>query len=564
MSDDSQDPKRVFKYPLGSGGSIRVRVSGRATTSPLGPEDGGEDEGGPGTADLGDEDQTFRRSKGITFYDLGTRLRSYDPNEPPLFEPDPGDFRLKEYYNGVTVIPSLMFDPDSASFREVFTDPNDAENYKNEYVELTYVGPYGFSGLEGSARALTAHTYFWPGLLKMGKPFETSKANGSSRTLQNCMPVPHDADSLCIDIVLGRKTGENPTAVRYRLGKTRDYLLHLGYRDAITLGPHSTWKEKKREKAKDVDERWNAYNTFPINVAQESGELGVKKVGHIKIESQEYYYYGPGEDDGYWPQTGAFAMYEPFDTEDVTQFKITNEDTFESPEVEFKPLDKATQVYLVPRIVTAHYTAKYNFFVNGPMAEYALVGTPSAWIAGRIPLYPRLPVSRPFGESYTASNDATTSWMKRAQAGGGGWYGEWWYGPVDTNDPNAHGRLMAIAYYGPGRDSNTHEFLYTFFSAGVRYGEVRNQFPFRPNPTVNVINGAYLYSPFTTEPQFYNHGGIPSGELYAQQFDPVGQLCGVIKQGPKKFYVWRKTRDVRRQSGYSESGLLISNFEDVI
>ncbi len=213
-----------FKLPRGGTLDIDLRRKRRRRPAPRAPT---EDE--QGIIPLDDEGTRYvrRGAPSITFYDLGTRLRSVPPGTS---------------FNGARFRPAAATDTPA---------PDDAQDFYNEYVELEWEAEMAVAshpdrgGVMDSQDAPPLAVFQALDLALLGArapdstdpldPLGRSPANGSGRTLTHCQPLSYDLVQL---------------PLRVRAGAT---VYQIGKRQPDDAG--HAWK-KRKPAAADGEERW--------------------------------------------------------------------------------------------------------------------------------------------------------------------------------------------------------------------------------------------------------------------------------------------------------------------
>jgi hypothetical protein len=241
-----------------------------------------------------DDLYVFRKG-GITFYDLGTRLRSVTPE---TFE------RLRRVERGEILE----------------TEPQDG--YYNEYVELDLekgknINSFGITLSEIAAIESE---------LLRDDPTGTSKANGSDRVVPHCAQLSFESEWLYVDAIL--YSASNST--RYALAQPDK----RAYVSEVYNAPNRTTGAWKKTAADIAHERWNSLNLSAHAIGSE-GTLKVSASGsHLRIES--------------------IAFFEALDTGNSALYKWTNDPSYASDDVGTFKLGKTARVFLRPRI---HHTS---------------------------------------------------------------------------------------------------------------------------------------------------------------------------------------------------------------
>lgn len=296
----------------------------------------------------GEDSPLLHRSRlEIIFFDLGTRLQSVPINNLD----DPAAFRPR----GAQDVPTST------------------EGFGNRYVEQEYICPLRSNSAAPSGQlfASTYHTAEDQQALDSSllgtddplDPFGETPANGSSRLVSNCMPIPWDsAHKLYIDALISRKT-----QARYAVAipPSRPHIPDLFHASAdVATTPE--WKPQNIDSHKLLSERWGFWTAAAGAVTP--GHLSLKSAKHLKIES--------------------LYMYEEFDTADTSQFKITTTPNFEAEEARFWLGTGRVKVYLKPQtqFYVCHYVRHFPETSGGrpPISM-------TAGIVTRLPIYPVLP-----------------------------------------------------------------------------------------------------------------------------------------------------------------------------
>lgn len=335
------------KFTAKPGERVRVAVEGQKGAT---PSDRPRDEPNGALHAEEDEDLYIRRKKPLVeFLDLGTRLLSSPPGSDftdfgrarPLDaadtpEPDDEAGNVNEYVeiaiDGEAVnlralerpgVPSGVADPYSLGTRHVQADmtPADAEAF--DRALLGALAPESADPLN---------------------PLEFFAANGSGRRLPACAPFPYKATvedaadytesagypNEAFDVILynEEKTLKLPnTTFRESVEDLRlwgedatepgaDVDTAAVWASMEKLDNIEGWK-KRKERAADAGERWRPDN-LTQGEAQESAYQDMKGKGgrfHLKLDARVYF--------------------EPFDTGDAANFKVTREPSPNAEEVEF-------------------------------------------------------------------------------------------------------------------------------------------------------------------------------------------------------------------------------------
>lgn len=305
-----------------------------------------------------------RQNLAITFYDLGTRLRSV------------ADSSFDE----------LRFRPSSA------TDaPERNDEWTDEYVEIDYTSPGQVSvdfdgGTPYGRLSLTTSQLGELQSLLLGKPgdafdpFGFTEANVTGRRLANCMPLPY-GNLLNLNAITGGR--------HYLCG-----LANVIPPEEIPQEDLDRWK-LRRAKADEETERWNPHNLEQWNLAG----LPLTREGQLKPK-------GAGG-SGLKIVTASLHTYEPFDTDDAVNFHVTNEPSFDADAIAFKFTSAPHRVYLRARLVmhTPDLSLPYTS-ASQPDQTFYLPSGAAMWsddyftFAGRFPIYPQFPLHSPLLSSW--------------------------------------------------------------------------------------------------------------------------------------------------------------------
>lgn len=328
-----------------------------------------------GVAHVDDEDTPLLRrlKKGVlTFYDLGTRLRSVPPSTdfsdfgrtrpvepPPVADDEAG--HVNEYLE-------VEIDAPAENLRVTYRPPYD-EHVSDDYglgtnhvqADIPDAVQFGYDeALLGALRE---------GSEDVVSPLDTFPANGSGRELPACAPVPyvatvferadyHESDGYpteAFDFTLynGDNTLRFPnTTFRESVEDLRawandepadegDDVDVQAVFNGMDFLKNEKWKEREHEDAEGV-ERWNPHN-LTGGEAKRAAEHEQKGQGgglNLKVESR--------------------LIYEPFDTGDAENFKVTKEPSFEAEEVTLKLSGKPTRVFLRPQLLAFGRAEEYQ------------------------------------------------------------------------------------------------------------------------------------------------------------------------------------------------------------
>jgi hypothetical protein len=460
-----------FKLPPGSALNINLRRKPRRKRK-------GAPEATPGAKKgilpVDEETPRYirRRNLTITFLDLGTRLRSV------------ADSSFDE----------LRYRPRADTAAPVRNDER-----TNEYVEIDYTSPGQISvnfdgGVPYGRLSLTTSQLNDLQSLLLGlpgdslDPFGSTEANVTGRKLTHCMPLPY-GNLLNLNAFINE----------------RHYLCGLASvipAEEIPQEDLDRW-ELRKGKADEDEERWNPHNLAQWNLAG----LPLTREGQLKPKGAVGH--------GLRIVTAYLHTYEPFDTDDAVNFKVTSEPSFDADAVLFKFSGSPHRVYLRPRLVmhTPDMALPYTSASNPDQTFYLPSGAAMwaddlfAW-AGRFPVYPQFPLHSPLLSSF--DRPVFEAYYSRS--------------PHATA---AHDRIKALVLSLP---SETRE-LFGIPADGVYAGTPDRQ-------------GAAQVRE-ETDP-----ASTPFGARLS--YSMTGLLVGVIARGASRFYVWRKTQDETR-STLSES-----------
>jgi hypothetical protein len=322
--------------------SFKAKRGERVTVAVSGGEGAGLPPSGeptPGVLHTDTEDDVYvRRQKPIiTFYDLGTRLRSV----PPI------------------TFTRARVRPYGATEKPVRND-----DYFNEYVEIEYelprsVNQYALYTPTEIARLVASLLGSRsPGSSDTLDPLGDSEANVTGRKLHNCQPLPYSA-------------GRYHTVVAVN---DDEYRLNDGTEgDTQSIWPVeevTEWKMREPVES-DAGEKWNPHNLAFSNVAHRTATLKPKSARVTSLRN--LYRFSEAIFSEMW------GMYERFDTTDNENFRITSEPSFAADEVpvSFNTRD-SIRVYLVPRMAL-------HRFISGNGGTYD--PTPFRWHS-RLMVYP--------------------------------------------------------------------------------------------------------------------------------------------------------------------------------
>ncbi|MET0646372.1 MAG: hypothetical protein ABW208_07100 [Pyrinomonadaceae bacterium] len=305
----------------------------------------------------------FRDSGPLTFYDLGTRLRSVPPStnfndfsrtrtsEPPPV-PDDDAGRVNEYLE-------IDFDGAAENLRRLIRTPYDEHTFDDYGLGSQHVQADIPAALQAEFDAACLGSLV-EGSADPVSPLDKFKANGSERELPACAPVPyvptvferadyHEADGYpteAFDFILYNEatTLKFPnTTFRESVrdlrkwandeeDPTADIDVQAVFNGMEFLDDAERWKEREHKDGEGA-ERWNA-NNLAGGEAKRGAEHSQKGQGsgfNLKIDSR--------------------LIYEPFDTGDAENFKVTKEPSFEADEATLKLTGKPTRVFLRPQLL---------------------------------------------------------------------------------------------------------------------------------------------------------------------------------------------------------------------
>jgi hypothetical protein len=258
-----------------------------------------------GIVPVDDESARYlRRGKPlVTFYDLGTRLRSVETESDSLFlldanesAPAPHDGYINEYVELRLESPALLSTNDDGSLALTRSEKIAAGEWSR------------FLALLLGSRADPSHVTF--------DPFGTTKANGSGRTLPNVMPIPFPA------------VWNFELALRFKYADASVKTYAIDDRDGLRP---AEWQPPVETPS---GEHWNAIN-LSDETAQHEGKLKPKASELKNLASLKL--------------TSPTLFYEAFDTADVN-VKVTSEPSPSAAAVAFPSSFKSLRVYLVPRV----------------------------------------------------------------------------------------------------------------------------------------------------------------------------------------------------------------------
>lgn len=344
--------------------------------------------------------------KGISFYDLATRMRSVDP----------------------VTVSGLEFRPFNSP-----DVPSQHEGYVTEFVEIEFerVGTYPVNPeTEPPAHVvgLTGADYTWFNNALLGSraptgsdmldPFSFAPVNGSGRMIPVCMEISHAVMGVHAadvgdpaDFPFSFKKGQVNDLWMQPLNKVKIFGNPLtGVRAYYDVAGTKAviWKDYNPvlEDEINADERWSSIasmmgldkhakaKTRKVTVTENTGIAFGDYVGdgfgNLVIEIQ-------GEFAGGVPG-GKLVFgygYEGFSTTDTDTFKITNEPRFDAAVVSFRVKGQDNRVYLRPTLIGFNW-AKLVAGGGGSQRDVYKV-----W-ASRVPIYPfnGAPVTFPPGHEF--------------------------------------------------------------------------------------------------------------------------------------------------------------------
>jgi hypothetical protein len=285
----------------------------------------------------------------VTFYDLGTRLRSVESESDASFLLDanpPAPARHDGYKNEYVELrmeaPALLHTQDDGSLSLSFSEQIDAADWSR------------LLALVLASRADPEHETF--------DPFGTSPANGSGRALANVMPLSF----------LGSYNFELALRFTYEDATTQTYAL------SDLTGHAEEWKPPR---AAPSGELWNSLN-LSDETAQHEGKLKPKAKELKNLASLKL--------------TSPTLFYEAFDTAS-SDVKITREPSPSAAAVALPASFKSLRVYLVPRlgVMYRQIGRRRRVLWNGTVGGVSLGGVGTAisvayqgFFAERLPVHP--------------------------------------------------------------------------------------------------------------------------------------------------------------------------------
>jgi hypothetical protein len=365
-------PEEKKRFNVRRGGRVEIGISGDAeeTARPSLPD---AETRNAAAEDFEEDAPLLRRVKkgALTFYDLGTRLRSVPPStdfsdfsrtRPVEAAPEPDDDagNLNEFLE-------VPVDAEAENLRRLVRPPYDA-HVADDYLlgtnhvqaDISDAVQFAFDAdLLGALRDGAADPL---------SPLERFKANGSGRELPACAPVPyvptvadrehyHESDGYpteAFDFTLYNeaKTLRFPnTTFRESVEDLRawandspaepgDDVDVQAVFNGMDFLKNEKWKERAH-KAEESSERWS-----PVSLA---GGEAKRAAEH----SQK------GQGSGFNLRLESRLIYEPFDTGDAENFKVTKEPNFEADEVTLRLSGRPTRVFLRPQLLAFGRVEEY-------------------------------------------------------------------------------------------------------------------------------------------------------------------------------------------------------------
>lgn len=365
----------MSSFRVNHGQKITIDISGGESGRDLATDARSSELRYIGGDDIDDPAYVFRKKLKLTFYDLGTRLRSVPPDT--VFD----ELRVREFLAQDLTAPQ----PD----------------YLNEYVEirLEVQGTFTPAVSEGGTLALSIAEWTRLDRALLGSrapaietepepdplnPLGFTSANGSDRTLANCLAIYFNYIGSAVHFWMAPSEDEMELVSRPDLGTVvYQYAVNPpAWFDSEALIEEGKYSAREA-KPSDASERWNP-NNLETGAAQ--GQLVIspeafedKSGGHLMVI-----------DDGTTRVAGSGVFYlvaEPpvfktmpyhgFHTGDTTNFKVTSQPEFASAEVEYRFKGKEA-VYLRPKIRAVRYDV-----------DHSSGSTPhAAWATREFPVYP--------------------------------------------------------------------------------------------------------------------------------------------------------------------------------
>lgn len=347
----------IRDYKVARGDRVDAKISGQ-DKGKAASGTGKDAQGRGGAFDVGEDDDVLvhRKPANISFYDLGTRLRSvpsgttfngtrvYEwPNTTAETEPAEGN--TSEY-----VELALEVDGEMVEHGSIIEPPwwHEVVITDDDWATLTDM-------LLGSRKPLEEDEE--PS--DVVDPFGFSTANGSSRRLPHCAELW--ADNLFYQPVSFHVSGRD---IAFTLNPDV-FTEEAGYELPYTL---------REAKPEDEDERWNQNN---VAGGMAFNQLVAPK-GFFEGSS------GPVKIDNAFPHyqlTLNIHNYHGFDTADTVKYKVTNEPSYAAEAVTYSFKGKDNRFYLRPRVMGL------LLFSGTPTGGFILTGD---WAGRAMPAYPRI------------------------------------------------------------------------------------------------------------------------------------------------------------------------------
>lgn len=357
-------PEEKKRFIVRPGARVEVGIAGDAEETRRPSLPAAETPRGALAVDDEDEPLLRRLKKGaLLFFDLGTRLRSVpastdfedftrtrEPEPPP--EPDDEAGHFNEYLE-------IEVDGEALNLRALVRPPYPSHLSDDYGLGTNHVNADAPESLQSDFDAACLGSLL-EGSVDAVSPLDTFKANGSARELPACAPVPfvqtvtdaadyHESDGYpteAFDFTLynSEKTLKFPnTTFRESVEDLRaaanddeaDEDAGVDTRalfQGMDFLKNEKWKEREHEDG-EGGERWNPHN-LTGGEAKRGAEHSQKGQGgrfNLKLDSR--------------------LIYEPFDTGDAENFKVTREPDFEAEEVPFGMTGKPSRVFLRPQLL---------------------------------------------------------------------------------------------------------------------------------------------------------------------------------------------------------------------
>jgi len=372
--DKSTDPNQAFRVKLGQAGKLRIFLSPKP--KPLFALEQFQvknDDDDALMENIGPDDELIGRriSRLWTFFDLGTRLRTVpvastvnnlfrelDATDVPSIDPNlvveyaEMNFDAPaEFAGNIQTLPESLYDPYSFNSQHLQVKlPEDA----------TTVSDWDEKILGADARREADPE--WRAADQLD-PFGVSDPGGTGKGAQNCMPLPFGDDDApsdpttysgsygynpdIYDVVLySTPSAEFPAVVEYKYpnAKMRETVRDIRKAASDTQGDGSVWDSVEiltnalwKARLKTPEQNWNILNNPALTPKQ--AEMNVKT---LKEKPKEFNV-----------RVDTRLVYEPFDTGDQTNYKVTNTPYSSGPEVPFKlARDKTAKFFLKPSYLT--------------------------------------------------------------------------------------------------------------------------------------------------------------------------------------------------------------------